>query len=73
MDKSEITIHRALVELKTLDQRIQRKTNSIECVGIKKNGVIFNSPDNIENEAKSSVQSVEAFNSKAHCCKICNY
>lgn len=59
----KMTIHRALAELKTIDDRIEKATLSIEPTGIMQQGKPVNGfyqKDDFENKAKAAYQSVVA-------------
>lgn len=60
MVTKKITIHRALTELKTIGDRIDKKINTLDCVGIKKDGKvnIHYTPEEFEKKATSELESV---------------
>lgn len=59
----KMTIHRALAELKTIDDRIEKATLSIEPTGLMQQGKLVNGfyqKDDFETKAKAAYQSVVA-------------
>ena len=60
MEKSKMTIHRALAELKLIDSRIEKAINIVEPTGLMQLGKLVNgfySKDEFEKEVKSKYQS----------------
>lgn len=61
MEKTKMTIHRALAELKLIDSRIEKAINVVEPTGLMQLGKSVNgfySKDDFENDVKSKYQSV---------------
>lgn len=62
MTKQKITIHRALAELKIIDDRIKRQLNEFIPVGIRQKGKLVNNyyeEDIFKEDAKSTYQSIK--------------
>lgn len=58
---SKLTLHRALTELKTIDDRIEKAIDSIEPIGSKQNDKLVNGfykQEDFEEKAKSTYQSI---------------
>ena len=61
MEKTKMTIHRALSELKLIDARIEKSINSVEPTGLMQANKLvngFHKKEHFENDAKAKFQSV---------------